>query len=133
MKEKKESKSGEEVVVMKTSNDQVVTQFPEGVVNQLRHMVTRLKYTDDLPEQLSIVSSIRGEGVTYTTWALASIIANDLQASVCAVELNWWFPSIQSSTLNHDGIAAVLKNEKELDEVILKTQDAHFDFVPNNN
>jgi Mrp family chromosome partitioning ATPase len=128
-KKKEESNLVDEVVLMKTTNDQEITKFPEGVVNQLRHMVTRLKYTDDLPKQISLVSAIRGEGVTYTTWALGSIIANDLQASVCAVELNWWFPSAYFLSEGHDGIAAVLEKRKGLDDVILKTQDSNFDFI----
>ncbi|MBE2221666.1 MAG: CpsD/CapB family tyrosine-protein kinase [Anaerolineae bacterium] len=128
-KKKEESSDIDEMVLMKTADDNEVTRFPEDVVNQLRHMVTRLKYTDDLPKQISLVSAIRGEGVTYLTWALASIIANDLQASVCAVELNWWFPSNYFSSEDHDGIAAVLEKRKVLDDVVLKTQDTNFDFI----
>lgn len=118
-----------EAVFMKTADDQTVAEFPENVINQLRHMVTRLKYTDDLPTTISLVSAIRGEGVTYTTWALASIIANDLQAKVCAVELNWWFPTDQTFLDDDYGIASVLAGKKSLDDVICKTQNDCFDFV----
>lgn len=127
---KKEQNFVDEMVVMKTVDDEVITKFPSTVINELRHMVTRLKYTDNLPKQISLVSAIRGEGVTYTTWAMASIIANDLQAKVCAVELNWWFPTNEISAGKHDGLAAVLEKKKTLDDVILKTHDVHFDFIP---
>jgi Mrp family chromosome partitioning ATPase len=118
----------EEMIEMRTIDGQIIAKFPTLVVNQLRHMVTRLKYTNDLPDQISIVSSVQGEGITYITWALASIIANDLQATVCTVELNWWHPSNQFSSVNTH-IAAVLDSEITLDEAILKTKDPHFDFI----
>lgn len=118
-----------EAEFMKTADDQMVTEFPSTVINQLRHMVTRLKYTDDLPTTISLVSAVRGEGVTYTSWALASIIANDLQAKVCAVELNWWFPTEQTFIDEDYGIASVLTGEKSLDDVICKTQNDCFDFI----
>lgn len=129
-KKKKENEFVEEMVVMKTVDDEMITKFPPTVINELRHMVTRLKYTDDLPKQISLVSSIRGEGVTYTTLALASIIANDLQAKVCAVELNWWFPTDQTPSSEQGGLAAILEKRKSLDEVVLKTHNPYFDFIP---
>lgn len=127
---KKEKDFVDEMVVMKTVDDEMITKFPSTVINELRHMVTRLKYTNNLPKQISLVSAIRGEGVTYTTWALASIIANDLQAKVCAVELNWWFPTDQIPAGEYDGLAAVLEKKKTLDDVVLKTHNEHFDFIP---
>lgn len=129
-KKNKENEIVDEMVVMKTVDDHVVTRFPTSVINQLRHMVTRLKYTDDLPRQISLVSAIRGEGVTYTTWALASIIANDLQTNVCAVELNWWNPSNQISSDENGGVASVLVEGRNLDDAIIKTHNPHFDFIP---
>jgi Mrp family chromosome partitioning ATPase len=130
LKRKKDDEPLHDLVVMKGVDGQEITKFPEGVVNQLRHMITRLKYADNLPKHISVVSAIRGEGVTYTTWALASVIANDLQASVCAVELNWWFPSQHvSSEADQVGIASVLEGGKSLDDVILKTHDSNFDFI----
>lgn len=128
-KKKKENISIDEMV-MKTVDGQVITNFPSSVVEQLRHMVTHIQYTGGLPEQISLVSAIRGEGVTYVTWALASIIANDLQARVCAVELNWWFPANKMLPGEQGGIAAVLKREKDLDDVILKTNNKYFYFIP---
>ena len=118
-----------EAEFMKTADDQMVAEFPSTVINQLRHMVTRLKYTDDLPTTISLVSAIRGEGVTYTTWALASIIANDLQAKVCAVELNWEFPTEQTFLDEDCGITSVLTGRKSLDDVICKSQNDCFDFI----
>lgn len=119
----------EEMIEMRTIDGQIIAKFPTHVVNQLRHMVTRLKYTNDLPDQISIVSSVQGEGSTYITWALASIIANDLQATVCAVELNWWHPTNQFSSVDNN-VAAILDSVITLDEAILKTQDPCFDFIP---
>jgi Mrp family chromosome partitioning ATPase len=115
---------------METVDSQMITSFPASVVKQLRHMITHIQYTDGLPKQMSLISAIRGEGVTYVTWALASIIANDLQASVCAVELNWGSPTNLIVSAELGGVAAVLKREKNLDDVILKTNNLNFDYIP---
>lgn len=127
---KNENNQTDESIIMTTVSGQKVAEFPPSVVSQLRRMVTRVKYTNELPKQFSLVSAIRGEGVTYMSWALSSIIANDLQATVCAVELNWWFPATLTLSGKDSGISAVLQKKKDLNDVILKTHNENFDFIP---
>jgi Mrp family chromosome partitioning ATPase len=71
------------------------TIHPEVIVH-LRRMLTELAYSNNLPHRLAVLSALRGEGVSYTTLALALVIANDLARRVCVVDLNWWSPGLTS-------------------------------------
>lgn len=70
--------------------------FSSEVASIFRHMMTSMSCNDALPARLSVISALRGEGVTYTTLALATTIASDTAARVCAVELNWWSPGMRA-------------------------------------
>jgi Mrp family chromosome partitioning ATPase len=74
--------------------------FSPDVVSNLRRLTTHLAYQEHLPERIALVAALRGEGVTYTTLALATTLANDLNARVCAVELNWQSPGMQAHLAN---------------------------------
>lgn len=77
--------------------------FTPEVVSNFRHMLTGLLYNGQLPPRVSVLASLRGEGVSFTTLALATTLASDTSKRVCAVELNWWAP----------GMAAHLAGEKK--------------------
>jgi Mrp family chromosome partitioning ATPase len=93
---------------------------PADVVNALRHMMSRLNHRSGFPPRLSLVAAQRGEGVTYLSRALGLTMAHDLDASICVVELNWWWPTaLPERSLNNDGLAAVLSGQTALDEALL--------------
>jgi Mrp family chromosome partitioning ATPase len=79
-----------------TQDGSLLGAFPPPVVNSLRRMLTQLAYQNALPDRFAMVSALREEGVTYTSLALATTLASDLATRVCAVELNWWSPSLLS-------------------------------------
>ena len=97
--------------------------FSGKVVHSLRRMITKLAYADELPKRIALVSALREEGVTYTTLAMGTTIASDLDKTVCVVELNWWWPgmTLQVPDVNSRGVAAVLAGEATLDDVIVPT------------
>jgi Mrp family chromosome partitioning ATPase len=105
--------------------------FPAEVIEALRLAISRLISKKTLPPRLSLVSALRQEGVTYLSRALATILANDLNTSVCAVELNWWRPD---KTLilpqGNKGLAGVLAEEIELDLAILRTDRPNLSILP---
>src|SRR5438093_13785994 len=78
------------------TTESALAAFSPDVVSNLRRLTTHLAYQDHLPERIAIVAALCGEGVTYTTLALATILANDLNTRVCAVELNWQSPGMQA-------------------------------------
>jgi Mrp family chromosome partitioning ATPase len=111
--------------------------FPADVVQPLRHMATLMAAKGTLPPRLGLVSALREEGVTYISLALATILAYDLPGRVGLVELNWEAPGLArlvggetetgaldaggGAAANRWGLAAVLTEEANLDEVLLAT------------
>jgi Mrp family chromosome partitioning ATPase len=105
--------------------------IPADVVDALRHMMTRLSHKAPFPPRLSLVAAQRGEGVTYLSRALGVTMAHDLGASVCVVELNWWWPSsLPHAELNQDGVAAVLAGDIALDEALLYSTQPNLALLP---
>jgi Mrp family chromosome partitioning ATPase len=61
------------------------------VAKSLRFLLARLQTSDahGLPGRVALTSALRGEGVSYITRSLATVISYDTDASVCVVDLNW--------------------------------------------
>ncbi|MBP6471774.1 MAG: CpsD/CapB family tyrosine-protein kinase [Chloroflexi bacterium] len=109
-------------------------KFSGEVVDNLRYMVTRILRNGQLPSRLSMVSALRGEGVTYLSQALAATIAHDMKARICVVDLNWWWPSPAIMAANDNpGLAAVIAKEAKLDDVIAPTGWSNLMFIPAGN
>jgi Mrp family chromosome partitioning ATPase len=105
-----------------TEAGQLIWSFPGEVIENLRSMVTRIGKNGNFPASLALMSALRGEGVTYLTQALATILAHDLSARVCLVDLNWWRPSsIPWVAPENPGIAGVLAGKADLNDVIIPT------------
>lgn len=127
--------------------------FPAEVVNVFRRTLTGLAFRQKLPERLAITSALKKEGVTYTTLALATTLANDMDVRVCAVELNWWSPGMyaqlsqwvrskasQRQQSEEDqppallpespGLAALLNTDAALDDVLVRTDLPNLAFLP---
>jgi Mrp family chromosome partitioning ATPase len=69
--------------------------------------------------------------VTYLSRALALTMANDLDTSVCAVELNWWWPDkTLELPADHLGLAGVLSGEIQLEEAIVNTSQPNLSILP---
>jgi Mrp family chromosome partitioning ATPase len=81
-------------LTLATTDGQFYRTIHPDVVVHLRRMLTELTYTNSLPHCLSVLSALRGEGVSYTALALGLVIANDLARRVCVVDLNWWSPGL---------------------------------------
>lgn len=64
------------------------------VISNLRRMITVLIYQNQLARRIGMVSTLRREGVTYSTLALGAVLASDLAVRVCAVDLNWYAPGL---------------------------------------
>lgn len=64
------------------------------VAASLRYLVARVRIHDgeEFPACLALTAALRGEGVTFVTHSLASVIAYDTARSVVVVDLNWAAP-----------------------------------------
>ena len=112
MKTERKNREFEESLplILTSVTGQPLRSFPGEVIENLRSLVTRIGKKGEFPARLSLVAALRGEGVTYTTQALAAILANDLSAKVCLIDLNWWWTSSTPLVASDSpGVAAVLK------------------------
>ena len=123
-------------LVVTNTDDTAVLNVPAEAVGNVRQMITRIMRGEQLPRRLAILSSLRGEGVTYIAQSVATVIANDLSVNVCLVDLNWWSVTDWSTKFGYEeqegagGLAGVLKDEIALDEAILPTGWSNLFILP---
>jgi Mrp family chromosome partitioning ATPase len=105
--------------------------FPVNVIDNLRYLIARIQRTQPFPTRLALASALRGEGVTYLTYALGTTLAHDRPSQVCVVDLNWHWPgqSPFASQVNL-GLAGVLSGEAALEDVITPTSLANLWVLP---
>lgn len=115
-------------------NHQPWMHFSSDVIDNLRQMMTRINSRGEIPSRLALVSALPGEGVTYIARALASVMANDLAARVCLVDLNWWSPaSPPISPPRNNGLVSVVTGKRRLDEIFVRTSLPNLTIVPAGN
>ena len=107
-------------ITLRGVDGEIIFSIPEDIILDLRKMVTRLDRVDKLPARLSLTSAISGEGVSYISRALAATISNDLDRTVCIVELNWWSPSSFVQPVN-GGLSAILNEQSTLEKEVIDT------------
>jgi Mrp family chromosome partitioning ATPase len=115
--------------VLSAADNTHLATFPVEVMDALRYFVARVTRQQLFPQRLALLAAMRQEGVTYLSRGLALTLAHDLQARVCAVELNWWWPSDVPPDL-HAGLAAVLDRRARLADVLWHTADADLSILP---
>ncbi len=114
-------------LILSTEDGTHLLTFPADVVDPLRHLVARVTKNAVFPKRFALIAALRQEGVTYLSRALAVTLANDIEANICAVELNWWWPS---PSPNNGGLASVIAGEASLDEVIIQTSLPNLTLLP---
>ena len=95
-KKQKAPLGAESALTLRTADGAPLYTFPGSVINSMRHLETSLMYKGALPARIAMVAALREEGVTYTTLALATTLAYDLDIRVCVVDLNWSSPGIKT-------------------------------------
>lgn len=95
-------------------------------------MTTRLTATTgEIPKRIGLVSSLPGEGVTYVSRALATVMAHDLSARVAYVDLNWWSPGLPAfAPPSNQGLVSVVTGDKRLDEIFVNTSLPNLTLIP---
>lgn len=119
-------------LALTTSSGVTLHRFPESTIQPMRSMLTRLISQQSLPDRISVVSALRGEGVTYTTLGLATTLANDTTYNVCVVDLNWWWPDGQMRKLQarSKGFVGLLNKQAELEETLVQTSMPNLTLLP---
>ncbi|MCA9964071.1 MAG: hypothetical protein KC423_07510 [Anaerolineales bacterium] len=132
----KSSKIAEErpSLLVPNQDGSTLVEFPIPVVDSMRRLVARVGREGLFPERLALVSSLRQEGTTYLSRALAATLAHDLGVTVCAVELNWWWPSSWGSSISDEqNLEALLTGRSSLDEAIFRTGWPNLAILPAGN
>jgi Mrp family chromosome partitioning ATPase len=118
-------------------DDTRVHMTPARVAAALRYFLARVQLhdADGLPSRLALTSALVGEGVTYVTRSLASVIAYDTDASVVVVDLNWRRPTrpaegdAASAGDRPLGLADVVEAGVPLDDVVVTTKNPRLSLV----
>lgn len=155
-KPRKRSSVQETTVPLRAMDGTPFYAIPTETANNLRRMITGIMHRENLPARISVIATLRKEGVTYTTLALAATLANDLNTRVCAIELNWYNPGmldhLSTSTkkrgtkpssrraiqqgdtdamiADNRGLAAVVSAEATLEDVLIQTDRPNLSLLP---
>ena len=130
-------------------------EFPSEVIGNYRRLITGLLYQGGIPSRIAIVGSLRGEGVTYSTLALATTLAVDFPSTIGVVELNWWSPGLAHQLREATrpsgkkgkkalagvadsldlpsanlGLSAVLEGKASIDEALIHTDLPNLSLLP---
>ncbi len=123
------SKKTESLLAVPDETGEPVFEYSNEVAEQLRYMLARIQKDSRLPARLAVTASLRGEGTTFTTHALAAVLAHDLGRKVCVVELNWHAPTPWLQ-INQYGLADVLKEKVSLDMALLPSGWPELKWLP---
>lgn len=91
---KQQPAGSEGALALRSVSGKTICEFSGETVSEIRRMLTSLMYQATLPKSIANISALREEGVTYITLAMAATLASDVNARICAVEMNWWHPSM---------------------------------------
>jgi Mrp family chromosome partitioning ATPase len=118
-------------LVLPSPSGEAWAAFPLTVVEPMRRLISRLSRKDAIPSRLAFVAALRQEGVSYISWAFATTLAYDSQASVCIVDLNWWWPSeLFRKVPPCGGLGAVLTGETTLEQAVVSSGKPNLAILP---
>jgi Mrp family chromosome partitioning ATPase len=110
----------------------LLDQLPASLVESLRYLVGRFQLGDTVQfsPRVAVVSALHGEGVTTISRTLAAILASDLDARVCCIDLSWpGQPTQRSNEASDEGIYEVVTGKLKLAAVLQPTEDARLTFL----
>ncbi len=115
-------------VIIGTTGGQVVARVPASIREEMRYLWTRLQVQGgDLPRSIGLTSRVRREGVSFTSQALAAVLART--GETCLVEANWWggrLPIDEPSP----GLVGLLSSGASLEEALVGTNHAGLSILP---
>jgi Mrp family chromosome partitioning ATPase len=100
------------------------------VASSLRYFLARVELhnPDGLPARLALTSALAGEGVTFVTRSLASVIAYDTESSVVVVDVNWRRPSPDGAE-RRLGLADAVEDGVPIDAIIRPTANPRLSLI----
>lgn len=132
-KDTSSTRRADDTLAVYDQDENLVHRTPPAVASSLRYLLARLDADPAiaLPRRLGITSTLTGEGVTFVSRSLASIIAHDTGRRVCLVDLNWWGrPPRDESAETVLGASDVIDWGKSFDEVLQTTSIPQLSVLP---
>jgi Mrp family chromosome partitioning ATPase len=102
------------------------------VASSLRYFLARVELhsSGGLPARLALTSALLGEGVTFITRSLASVIAYDTDSTVVVVDVNWRRPPAADDPEPRElGLADAVEDGVAVDEIIRATTNPRLSLV----
>jgi Mrp family chromosome partitioning ATPase len=98
--------------------------MPSELVETFHYLVARLRLEPDaMLSPIAVVAATHGEGVTTVTRALGAVLANDLDASVCIVDLSSPTPANHKDAGKVVGLFDVVDQGLPLTQALRTTAD----------
>ena len=121
-----------ESIDLRDDTSRLIMRFSPDVVDNLRGMTTRLMATSgSIPSRIAMLSPLPGEGTTYVSRALATVMAHDMSARIAYVDLTWWSPGQPVISRNtNQGLVSVVTGDKRLDEIFVNTSMRNLTLIP---
>lgn len=126
---RRSARSGVDMTISGRDGELIHRVRPEVAV-PVRYLLERLRGSGGIPQRLSLVSALGGEGVTHLSRSLAAILAHDTGHRVCVADLNWWRPSAGPRNEPGLGIADAVYWEKSVDDILVPTDHPSLWFLP---
>lgn len=118
-----------EGVAVRDAQGTMLHGAPPPIVSELRYTFARMRLQDGkngVPSRLGVTAALRGEGVSFVSRSMAGLLANDSEATVCLVELDWW----SDRPVQERGIADVARGRAELEDALVTTDNPRLHFLP---
>lgn len=111
-------------------DENLIHMTTPAVATALRYFVARVELHESggLPAAVAVTAALRGEGVTYITRSLASVIAYDTDRSVVVVDMNWTMP--KDGEEPPPGLADMVERGASMDDVLVLTSNPGLCLVP---
>jgi Mrp family chromosome partitioning ATPase len=103
----------------------VLATIPKDLVETFHYLVSRLQFDNavGLASRVAVVAGSHGEGVTTVARTLASVLANDLDARVCLLDVSGQPLSARSPESGKIGLLNVLADDAPLASALQPTAD----------
>lgn len=125
---KKKKQDGPTELVIGTAEGVPLARVPFPAREQIRYLWTRLQVHDGMvPRSIGVTSHSSGEGVSFTSLALATVLART--GPTVLVEANWWGTGLPLPEPG-PGLAGLLRGSNTVEDAVVATSQSGLSIVP---
>lgn len=125
---RKRQQDGPTELIIGTKDGVALARVPFPAREQIRYLWTRLQvHRGVVPRSIGVTSHASGEGVSFTSLALATVLART--GPTVLVEANWWGTGLAIPEPGL-GLAGVLRGAATAEEVVVPTSQSGLSILP---